>query len=210
MTPLFIATGNAGKLKELAELSQVFFTPLSPIRGRAAKNAAETEHSFTGNALIKARALYAELMSEESAGDFAVLADDSGLSVDLLGGAPGVHSARYAGDHVPPIDHINKLLSELATKSLELKERRAHYTCALALIVKRGAQKIELTSEGTCKGLIALSSEGESGFGYDPIFFSEVFNKTLSQVSFESKNRISHRMMAFEALKEKWIQSGLG
>ena len=202
--PLFIASANPGKLKEIAELVELYFPKFfSEISGRAALNAIESEYTFIGNAQIKALALESEI-APLNFSRFAILSDDSGLCVDLLKGAPGVHSARYAGDHCDPEDHIQKLLSELkkVPESNVLENRKAHYSCALTLVVKVHQRRFLWNTEGQCHGLIAFSNSGTSGFGYDPIFYVPEFKKSFGEIPFEIKNQISHRQRAFQKLKE--------
>ena len=173
------------------------YVPLATeVAGRAPRDAEETESTFIGNALIKARALVQELKAENHT-NFCVLADDSGLCVDLLAGAPGIFSARYAGDHVDPALNVEKLLRELNQKSMKLEDRKGHYTCALALVASDGR---EWTSEGHCHGLIAFDSKGSSGFGYDPVFYVPEYKQTCAEMTYDLKNSFSHRRRAFEAL----------
>lgn len=227
----FVATTNKGKLREIVPMLEEYFGGMSSVRdadgpglgglrlaieGRAARNADETEATFTGNALIKARGLAGEL-SAEGHTDFCVLADDSGLDVDALGGRPGVHSARYAGDHVDPAAHMQKLLAEL--KPFPRPEQRtARYHCALALVVARATGQVQGSSliksleyvvDGTCEGRIGTEYRGASGFGYDPVFIvSDVDAKThgitpgltMAEIDYAVKNRFSHRRRAFESL----------
>jgi len=205
--PCYIATANEGKKKELQSMIAEFFPRFNPIQSIAPQNAEETATTFIGNAEIKSLALFHEL-KKTIQNDFCVLADDSGMCVDLLGGAPGILSARYAGDHVDSKLHIEKVLKELSKISLILKERSARYICALSLIVYKRAQDkiLKFQSEGQCEGYISLTASGDSGFGYDPIFYSDMFKTTLSSVSYEDKNSISHRKNAFLKLKDECLQ----
>jgi XTP/dITP diphosphohydrolase len=194
----FIATGNSGKLKEIVELGKIFFPQITKWIGQAPKNAEEIENTFIGNALIKSRALFEEIKIHNTQ-DFWVLADDSGIEVDALSGKPGVLSARYAGDHVEPIEHIKKLISELGTSP----NRGAQYHCALSLIVFESHKIFEFEAEGICRGEIIKDGRGASGFGYDPIFYVTEFKKTMAELDIEIKNSISHRYKAFEDLRAK-------
>ncbi len=153
----------------------------------------EDADTFEGNALIKARAAH------EATG-LASLADDSGLAVDALDGAPGVYSARYCGVHGDDDANNAKLLAELEGVSDE--KRTARFVCALAFVDEDGA---ETTAFGTIEGRIAHGLSGEGGFGYDPLFLPDEFGgaKTLAEVSQEEKNAISHRGNALRALKKK-------
>ena len=194
--PFFVATSNEGKLREIIPLVHEFFPDVQTIQGRAAKVAEETASSFTGNAEIKARALASEIGSL----DCYILADDSGLEVEALGGQPGLLSARYAGDHVDPQAHMQKLLQELDRVPGGSVNRRARYVCALALLENRQGRVRCQVSEGYCYGSIAPSPNGDSGFGYDPIFIAQDLGKSLGELPYEAKDKISHRRRAFEAL----------
>jgi XTP/dITP diphosphohydrolase len=153
----------------------------------------EDADTFEGNALIKARAAH------EHTG-LAALADDSGLVVDALGGAPGVFSARYAGVHGDDDANNAKVLAEL--EGVPDEERTARFACCIAFVDEDGT---EITATGTIEGRIAHGLAGDGGFGYDPMFLPDHFNgeKTLAQVTQDEKNAISHRGNALRALKEK-------
>jgi len=204
--PLYLATSNKGKMRELEQMVLQFFPQFKEIKGRPARFAPETENSFVGNALIKAHALLEEIKKENpQMRDFAVLADDSGLAVDALMGAPGVHSARFAGENASSEQNIEKLLSEMARLKIEPLKRSARYHCALVLILCHQGVATEFTSEGTCEGMIAEFKMGQSGFGYDPIFYVPVKNKHMAELSEDEKNAYSHRHHAFELLKKKFL-----
>ncbi len=187
---LVVATGNAGKLREIREI-------LTDYRVVGAKDlglstdAEENGKTFRDNAIIKARA-----MSEQT--EYAVLADDSGLCVDALGGAPGVYSARYAGDHCQDGAHIEKLLKELS--GVPEEKRTARFCCAMCLITEDGR---EIYGDGTCEGRILSAPDGEGGFGYDPVFYSLDFEESFGTLSAEKKNQVSHRKRALSDLLEK-------
>ncbi|MEG0072506.1 MAG: RdgB/HAM1 family non-canonical purine NTP pyrophosphatase [Raoultibacter sp.] len=153
----------------------------------------EDADTFEGNARIKARAAY-------KATGYAALADDSGLVVDALKGAPGVYSARYAGGHGNDADNNAKVLTELG--DLLLEKRTARFVCSLVFIDEGG---IETVARGTIEGKIGFGMQGNEGFGYDPLFFPDVFEgeKTLAQVNQAEKNAISHRGNALRELKKK-------
>ena len=144
----FIASGNPGKSKEVDQMIREFFPEVHDIRCRAAKHAPETENTFIGNSKIKAHALHNELQSE-GLQEYVVFADDSGLSVDALGGAPGVHSARYAGDHVQPEAHIAKILYELKEIGTPFEKRSARYHCAMVACGVLRGQNFEFVSAVT-------------------------------------------------------------
>ena len=187
-----VATRNKGKLKEilplLAEVG-VAFELVTIDEVAPGVELVEDEATFEGNALAKAR-------QAAAATGLPALADDSGLEVDALGGAPGVRSARYAGE--PSDDQKNnaKLLAALA--GVPTAKRTARFRCVAAFV--DSARHIELTRAGACEGLITESPRGNLGFGYDPLFFVPSRNKTMSELPVDEKNRISHRAAAFRAL----------
>jgi XTP/dITP diphosphohydrolase len=201
----FVATGNAGKLREILpmireHLGEYLSEPLQ-VEGRAAQNAEETAPDFIGNARIKAQALAQELIAE-GRNAFWVLADDSGLEVDALDGAPGVFSARYAGVGAGSERNLKKLLEELKKRGLPSGQASARYRCALVLLLKDGARSdiIEYLGDGSCEGFIGDQPRGDAGFGYDPIFLTPDLSRSFAELSYEEKNRASHRRRAFEAL----------
>ena len=197
---LYFATGNAGKLKELVEISQKFFPFFKNPVGRAPKNVDENRETFLGNSALKAEALARELIAEGEK-NFCVIADDSGLEVEALNGAPGVSSARYAGKNATSTENIEKLKKAL-TPFRRLDDREARYVCALTfLIVVNGVQKA-LQAEGYFEGYIGFEEKGESGFGYDPLFLLLDKKTSLAEVDPAEKNELSHRWEAFEELKE--------
>lgn len=125
------------------------------------------------------------------------IADDSGLEVDALDGAPGVYSARYAGESASDEDNCKKLLREMKG----ISNRKAAFQCVLSIAVPSGPA---LTYEGKCEGLILEEKQGESGFGYDPLFYYEPFAKSFAQCNMEEKNRVSHRGKALASLREEF------
>ncbi len=182
---LVVATGNAHKLKEIAEI----FTQFEVISQKQAgffEEVEETGESFTENALIKARAAAKALQ-------LPALGDDSGLCVDALGGAPGIFSARYGGEHGNDAKNRALLLKNLEGE----RNRRAYFACALAFVEPDGR---ELTVEGRTYGEILEMEEGEGGFGYDPVFHSEDLNKSFGVATADEKNAVSHRGRALQAL----------
>lgn len=185
-----LATRNTGKLHEFQALAKgLGITFVSLETYPEAVDPEETGETFSENALIKARA------AAEATGLWA-LADDSGLCVDALGGAPGVRSARYAKGSDET--RYRKLLEALGDRTIE--ERTARFVCALALVSPTGQSHVE---EGTCEGRITLEPRGVHGFGYDPIF--EVAEshppRTMAELSTADKQAVSHRGRAFQALK---------
>jgi len=190
MLEIVVATKNSGKMKELHRL----LTDL-PLRIKSLNEfpniveAEETGVSFAENAVIKARtyALQTKLWS---------LADDSGLEVAALDGAPGVVSARYAGEDASDRERIAKLLCEL-DKTKDAR-RSAKFVCAMAISNEKG--EIKFLTEGVCNGEIALSASGTNGFGYDPIFVPDGFERSFGELSDEIKQEISHRAQAMKKI----------
>ena len=127
--------------------------------------------------------------------DYPILADDSGICVEALGGAPGVRSARYAGDNATDEDRINKLLTELGDN----ENRRAKFVTSVAFIMPDGT---EITAEGEVKGTITKEPKGENGFGYDPIFYVDEYHCSTAELTEEQKNEISHRGKALRSMKK--------
>jgi len=188
MKQLVLASNNAGKLREFAQLLAPLGIELLPQSAFAIPEAEEPHCTFVENALAKAR--HASRLS-----GLAALADDSGLCVEALGGAPGVYSARYGG--VPASDARNneKLLAELAGQN----NRHAHYVCVLAL-VRHADDPQPLLGEGEWHGEILGSPRGTGGFGYDPLFLVPELGLTSAELSPEQKNALSHRGKALAAL----------
>ena len=184
---IIAATHNMGKIKEIQEiLGTIGFEVLSQNDIGITVEPEENGTTFAENAMIKARAV-AGLC------DFAVIADDSGLCVDALGGAPGVYSARYAGEDATDADKIKKLLSELS----EEENRSAKFVSSIACILPDGE---EIITHGEVLGSITYEVHGEGGFGYDPVFFSDELGKTFGEATADEKNKVSHRSRALKAL----------
>lgn len=186
---LVLATANPDKAREIAGLLPgVELVP----RPAAAPEVEETEDSLEGNARLKARAVAAV------AGEPAV-ADDTGLEVDALGGAPGVRAARYAGEDCTYADNVAKLLSELAAASPGAGGRRARFR-TVALVAWPDGR--EVAAHGVVEGVIATEPRGSGGFGYDPVFVpDEGDGRTFAEMSPEEKGAVSHRGRAFSALR---------
>lgn len=185
MTKLLLATNNAGKISELRELlAGVPFDLISPSEIGLALAVAETGRTYATNARLKARAF-------AQASGLISLADDSGLEVEALGGAPGVMSARYAGTNATDEKRISFLLEKL--QGVPQNERSARFRCVIALASPDGA--VRLVS-GSCRGIIAAEPQGKHGFGYDPVFYFPKLGKTMAELSPELKNVISHRARA--------------
>lgn len=191
---LLLGTKNRGKLRELLallsdlpelELLTVDDVPFSDVPERGA--------TFLENALLKARTI-----SEETG--LPVLAEDSGLEVEALNGAPGVRSARFAGEDATDEQNIRRLLELL--QGVPDEERRARFVC-VAVLRLLGPDGRELVAEGELLGRIAHAPRGEHGFGYDPVFLPEGFDQTLGELGPRVKDRISHRKQALERLKHR-------
>jgi XTP/dITP diphosphohydrolase len=211
MITLLIATRNAHKVDEIrAILGGAFrFLTLNDFPG--APKVVEDADTFAGNATKKAMELAQWLASEksgkrkaESGNDF-VLADDSGLEVDALGGKPGVHSARFAAldknENSKDADNNANLLRLL--KNVPAEKRAARFRCVIAL-VKIGNQKSEIRNlfDGACEGKIIFEPRGQNGFGYDPLFVPNGFEKTFAELGEDVKNKLSHRAQALEKLQK--------
>jgi XTP/dITP diphosphohydrolase len=187
---LIIASNNAHKLTEMKAILAPFFDDVQSMREAGIEHeTVEDGTTFMENAVKKAREL-AELSG------CCAIADDSGLCVDALGGAPGIFSARYSGTHGDDQANNRKLLKELEG----VKDRGAHYTCAMALVYPDGR---ELTAEGYLYGEIGTERKGSNGFGYDPLFILPERGCTTAELSPEEKNAISHRANALHELVRK-------
>lgn len=186
---LIVASGNAHKLREIAEIFTEYEV-LSQKQMGFDVDVEETGTTFAENALIKARAASKAL-------GLPTLADDSGLCVEALGGEPGVYSARYSGGHGNDQSNRNLLLKKLEGA----ENRRAYFACALALVYPNGDV---LTAEGRTYGTILEKEEGEGGFGYDCIFESEDLKKSFGVATAGEKNSVSHRFRALQSLLAKW------
>lgn len=188
---LVVATGNKHKLQEI----QAIFKDVRVVSAREAGYLGDTEETgatFEENAIIKARAAAEAL-------NLPALADDSGLCVAALGGAPGIYSARYAGGHGDDKKNREKLLAELGDE----KNRAAYFRSAAALCFPQSMGGKTVTATGDTHGRILTREEGENGFGYDCLFYSDDLCKSFGVASAEEKNTVSHRFRALTALKEK-------
>lgn len=188
---LIVATGNKHKLQEI----QAIFKDVRVVSAREAGylgDPEETGATFEENAIIKARAAAEAL-------NLPALADDSGLCVAALGGAPGIYSARYAGGHGDDKKNREKLLVELGDE----KNRAAYFRSAAALCFPQSMGGKTVTATGDTHGRILTREEGENGFGYDCLFYSDDLCKSFGVASAEEKNAVSHRFRALTALKEK-------
>jgi XTP/dITP diphosphohydrolase len=182
---LLLATNNKGKLEELRQLlAGVPFDIISSSDIGLNLAVRESGKTYATNARLKARAFAV-------ASGLLTLADDSGLEVDALGGAPGVLSSRYAGSGASDKQRVDYLLSKL--KDIPWEERNARFRCVMAMASPSGKLK---TCSGSCRGIITYAPRGTNGFGYDPVFYFPKLGKTMAELPFEIKNRISHRARA--------------
>ena len=193
MIELVIATRNQHKTREIQHILGAEFRVRDLDAHPQLSEIRESGTSFEENAKLKALAASKHLPT-------LVIADDSGLEVDALGGAPGIYSARYAGSNATDRDKIDKLLRELARVRAREDGRRARFRCVVAL-ARNG--NVLGTFEGHVEGRIATEERGESGFGYDPIFIPEGFEQTFGELPTEVKNAISHRAKAIRALADR-------
>ena len=208
MKRIIFATKNVGKVRELSQMLKKYGVEVLSLLDINYENEIEENGlTFEENALIKARAIFSQYKT-------TVIADDSGLSIDALNGAPGVYSARYAslacGEGLTsngntfckapdtPSDNANmdRVLAEL--KDVPDNERTARFVCVLAIVDANGK---EIVVRGTCEGKILHEKRGLEGFGYDPIFFLPQLNKTMAELSKDEKNALSHRGNAFKKLE---------
>ena len=193
MKRLVIATGNSGKVREIRAILKHYYDEILSMKEAGVyADVVEDADTFEGNA--RKKAVEISLLA-----DCDVLADDSGLCVEGLGGRPGVYSARYSEAGTDE-ENNKKLVREVSALSEE--DRKAHYACAIVL-ARSGS--VLFTGEATCDGVIVTQPRGEGGFGYDPYFFLPEYGKTMAEISAEFKNQISHRARALE-LVEKYLE----
>lgn len=197
MKKLIIASNNKKKIKELKAIVENLGWDVKSLADENIDIEVEEDGlTFEANAEKKAREIY-DFLIKRGDKNFAVLSDDSGLEVDYLNGAPGVYSARYAGEHGNDAANNKKLLEEL--KNVKGEDRRGRFVCAIALIDTNGNSNIV---RGTVEGLIKEELNGEGGFGYDPLFYYEPANMTFAELEASEKNKISHRANALKKIKQ--------
>jgi len=184
MSPVVVASKNADKVAEMEAVLADLDPPIAIVRGLEWPDVAETEPTLEGNAVLKATTVAAAIGMDS-------VADDTGLEVDALDGAPGVHTARFAGPGASYADNVERLLEELAG----VENRSARFRTVIALAGPDGSLAVV---EGILEGDITTRPRGEGGFGYDPVF--EVEGRTLAEIPTAEKNRISHRALALHAL----------
>lgn len=194
MKKIVLATNNENKVREIKHIIEDIDLEILTKKevGLKSVEVEETEETLEGNSLIKANALKARLSEE-----YIVVADDTGLFVDVLDGAPGVNTSRYGGEEHNDEKNIAKLLKNL--EGLPMEKRSARFKTVIA-IVEDGKEPAFV--EGICEGHIATEKRGDSGFGYDPVFIPENSDKTFSQMSETGKNKVSHRRRAIEELNK--------
>ena len=193
---IIAATGNVGKIREIKKIfsdDNVEIVSMGELGIDV--DIEENGTTFEENSLIKARTI------AKMTGEIA-LADDSGLCVDALGGAPGIYSARYAGDDATDEERIEKLLKELSDE----ENRNAKFVSVIAVVFPDGR---EMTASGEVKGKIAYEIFGNGGFGYDPVFISDELGKTFGQATADEKNKISHRARAIKKMYQMMKENDL-
>lgn len=205
---IIVASNNQHKIEEIKEILQGLDFEVVSLRDEGIRlEPEETGDTFEANAYLKARAVY-DYIKAEAKKDPAkrelreyrnnlILADDSGLAVDYLDGAPGVLSARYAGKHSDDKANRVKLLQELA--GVPMEARKAKFVCSMVLI----GHKLDIRVKGEAAGYIIEEEKGFHGFGYDPLFFSNDLGKTFAEASSIEKNHVSHRGRALKELKKE-------
>ncbi|WP_163537937.1 XTP/dITP diphosphatase [Gracilibacillus sp. YIM 98692] len=195
MKSLIIATKNQGKMKDFKKLFEPYQVEVKSLLDldQPIGEIEETGTTFEENAAIKAETICDKFQ-------IPVIADDSGIEVDALDGAPGVYSARYAGEQKDDQANLVKVLHEL--KEVPEKERTARFVCVLAIAQPN---KETIYKRGECEGYIGFEAKGSYGFGYDPIFYPEGYDKTMAELSPIQKNQISHRKKALDQI-ENWVK----
>ena len=195
---IVFASGNKHKIEEFGAILRRYISEIEVVSMKDAgilDDIVEDGLTFEENAMIKAKAV--------SKYGYIGVADDSGLSVDALGGAPGIYSARYAGEHGNDKKNNQKLLKDMQG----IGERDGAFVCAIACAFPEGIDFENFCVRGECKGRILCEEKGEGGFGYDPLFFVEEYGRTYAELSSEEKNKISHRAVATELFVNKFRKS---
>jgi XTP/dITP diphosphohydrolase len=193
MNKIVAGTRNAGKVREIRQALAELPFEVCGIPDESLADVEETGVTFSENAILKAR------YYSQHTGEYC-LADDSGLEVDALDGAPGVYSARYSGEGATDTANNQKLL--LALQDVPAEKRTARFRSVLALAGPDGSL---LLADGTCEGIILTEAKGDGGFGYDPLFWMPDRQKTLAEMTVQEKNAISHRGNALKVLKQKLL-----
>ncbi|NPA51212.1 MAG: RdgB/HAM1 family non-canonical purine NTP pyrophosphatase [Epsilonproteobacteria bacterium] len=185
---LILASGNKGKIREFKEILDEDIIPFKEVVGDI--KIIENGSTFAQNALIKARTIY-NLLKDDS----IVISDDSGISVPLLNNEPGIYSARYAKEGASDRENLEKLINKLRENNIV--STKAHYTAAIAIVSKLG----EYVVHGWMHGIVINEARGDKGFGYDPIFIPNGYDKTLGELNSNIKAKISHRFKAIKLTK---------
>lgn len=196
MQEIVLASGNAGKLRELQAMLDSFKVKLIPQSDFDLASAEETGLSFVENALIKARHACHET-------GLPAIADDSGIEVDALDGEPGIYSARYAGIEGPTADAENNALLLAELEQVPEADRTARFQCVI-VFMRHARDPMPLICQGTWEGRILFAASGGNGFGYDPLFYVPSHGCASAELSPEIKNAISHRGQALQQLKKCW------
>jgi XTP/dITP diphosphohydrolase len=197
MTQIVLASNNPGKVREIGQILADLELQVLPQSAFNIEEVEETGLSFVENAILKARHAAAE-------SGLPAIADDSGLEVDALMGAPGIYSARYAGEGASDSQNLQKLLTEL--ENVPEAERTARFQC-LMVYMRHAQDPTPLICQGTWEGRITFEPKGESGFGYDPVFFVPSHNCTSAELAPELKNQLSHRGQALRLLVDALEQA---
>lgn len=195
---IVFASGNKHKIEEFDAIIKKYIPNIEIISMKEAgvfDDIVEDGATFEENAMIKARAV--------AKYGYIGVADDSGLSVDALGGAPGIYSARYAGEHGNDKNNNQKLLENMK----DMDERGGAFVCAIACAFPSGYGRSDFCVRGECPGIITYEEKGNGGFGYDPLFFVEKYGKTYAELTSEEKNEISHRAIATELFAKRFCSA---
>ena len=195
MNKIVVGSRNSGKIREIQAVLADLPYCVTGLSDQTIPDAEETGTTFQENAILKAR-YYCQHTGEYC------LADDSGLEVDALNGAPGVYSARYAGEQASDEENNQKLLSALT--AIPMQRRTARFRSVLALAGPDGSLML---AEGVCEGIVLFEARGTGGFGYDPLFFMPDQRKTLAEMTLAEKNLASHRGNALRAFKQQLVQA---
>lgn len=194
---IVFATGNKHKIEEFGAILKRYIPEIEVVSMKDVgilDDIVEDGLTFEENAMIKARAV--------SKHGYIGVADDSGLSVDALCGAPGIYSARYAGEHGNDKKNNLKLLDDMC----EIENRSGAFVCAIACAFPENMKNEDFCVHGECRGIILREEKGSGGFGYDPLFFVEQYGKTFGELSSEEKNKISHRAVATELFARRFCK----
>ena len=194
MKKIVLASTNMGKVREIKEYCTLHeIIPYTDLMKKF--EIVENGKTFKENAIIKAKAIFEKLSKQEKQ-EYIVLADDSGITVPALGNIPGIYSARFAGENATDKDNLYKLINSLKEK--DIKRTPAYYTAAMALVSNQGV----FTVHGWMYGEVIDQVRGDNGFGYDPMFIPEGFDKTLGELDKDIKKELSHRTKALELVKK--------